>query len=768
MDKLDDDFLKRLLRTFKVEAEEHLKGITSGLIDLEKVPDFKGRIDLIETIFREAHSLKGAARAVNATEIEEVCQPIESIFAALKRQEIVPSPELFDLLHRAVDTLGALLLFIEMGPAASPKPRITGLIESLAGALKGELSLPPKEEAREQEIELHSLPGANALRITPDEKQIVSETIRVSIAKLDRVLLQAEELLSAKLSMRQQATELQTIQDRLMAWEKEWTKLRPIRRALERAPLRNGEQNGEQAASHQLARMLEFLEWNQEFLQLLKVKLTGVTQAADHDQRMIGAMVDNLLNQTKEVLMLPSSALLDILPKFIRDLSRDQGKETELAASGGDVKIDRRILEEMKGPLIHLIRNCLDHGIEKPDDRAHKGKPRSGTITVAISPRDSNSIELLIADDGQGLNVAMVRAAAVRLGVISQEQAENCGDEDALLFVFQSGISTSPIITDLSGRGLGLTIVKEKVEKLGGSISIETAPDVGTTFRIILPLRLATLRGILISIDEHYFILPATNVERVMRVAQAEIKTVENRETIQVDGQAISLVGLRDVLELPQKTRPGEPANSLPVVVLTSLGNRIAFLVDEILNEQEVLEKGLGRLLLRVRNIAGATVLGDGKVVPILNVSDLIKSAVRMSATGSRTAVTTPSEIEERKKSVLVAEDSITSRALLKNILEAAGYEVETAVDGIDAFTKLRSNQFDLVVSDVDMPRMNGFGLIAKIRGDRKLASLPVILVTALGSREDREHGIDVGANAYLVKSSFDQGNLLEVIQRLI
>jgi len=284
-----------------------------------------------------------------------------------------------------------------------------------------------------------------------------------------------------------------------------------------------------------------------------------------------------------------------------------------------------------------------------------------------------------------------------------------------------------------------------------------------------LPLTLARFRGVIVRVQEHLFVVPTGDVERVARVQATEIKTVENRKTIALNGQAIALVGLGETLELPHKSaRSGRP-ETVPVVVLQVGGQRIAFSVDEVLGEQEVLVKTLGKQLTRVRNLAGATILGNGKVVPILNVADLMRAAVRASEAGFEVpSVETPPIEETEKKSVLIAEDSITSRSLLQNILETAGYQVETAVDGIDAFTKLRSAQFHAVVSDVDMPRMNGFGLTAKIRADKKFAELPVILVTALDSRSDREHGIDAGASAYIVKSSFDQSNLLEVLRRLL
>jgi two-component system chemotaxis sensor kinase CheA len=412
------------------------------------------------------------------------------------------------------------------------------------------------------------------------------------------------------------------------------------------------------------------------------------------------------------------------------------------------------------------VRNCIDHGIETPQKREGKKKPSCGTVTIAIAQRDGSKVEILVSDDGAGIDRAKVRAAALKLGLVSQEEAQKLDETQVLALSFQSGVSTSPIITDISGRGLGLAIVREKVEKLGGAVSVETQPGVGTTFRIVLPLTLAAFRGILVRVSEHLFVLPTTYVERVARVSQEDIKTVENRETIPLNGRAISLVRLRDALELPQGKARDVGADTVHVVVVGSAEKRIAFAVDGVSDEQEVLVKSFGAQLSRVRNVAGATALGTGRVVPILNVPDLMKSAVRLGTAPARPAAAPEAPAE--KKTILVAEDSITARTLLKSILESAGFKVTTAVDGVDAFTALRTEKFDLVVSDVDMPRMSGFDLTAKIRGDKKLSEVPVVLVTALESREDRERGIDVGANAYIVKSSFDQSNLLEIIRRLI
>ena len=433
---------------------------------------------------------------------------------------------------------------------------------------------------------------------------------------------------------------------------------------------------------------------------------------------------------------------------------------------GAGIEVDRRILDEMREALIHLVRNCIDHGIEKPEQRVAMKKPSSGTVSIDVSHREGKSFEIVVSDDGAGVDTSKVRNSAVRLGLLSRDEADGMDEARLLPLVFRSGVTTSPIITDISGRGLGLAIVREKVERLGGTIFCETSEGKGAAFRIILPLSLATFRGVLVRIDERLFIIPITGIDRTARVGRDEIRTVENRETIIVEGRTIPFVPLRAVLELPGKEKGGMSAGFVQAAVLGAENHRIAFGVDDILQEQEVLVKDLGKQLARVRNIAGATVLGTGQVVPVLNVSDLLKSAV--SASPAPEAPALSQEASAERKSVLVVEDSITARTLLKNILEAAGYEVQTAMDGVDAFTTLKTGRFDIVVSDIDMPRMNGLDLTAKIRGDKRLSELPVVLVTALESREDRERGIDVGANAYIVKSSFDQSNLLEAMRRLI
>ncbi|HWP47217.1 MAG TPA: hybrid sensor histidine kinase/response regulator [Candidatus Limnocylindrales bacterium] len=859
MNKTDEEFLKKLLSTFKVEAQEHLLKISSGLFELEKVPVGEKQMELLETIFREAHSLKGAARSVNLTEVERICQAMEHVFAGLKRKEITLSPTLFDVLHGVVDSLDKCLSSTEIERTAEEKSKISILLQQLKGISSNVFPPPPHEGLKEIESK-NPLEGVQAIPSTGEsqsggeqsplhlpgsqkpfvpEKPSGTDTVRISSIKLNSLLLQVEEMLSVKLMTNQRAADLKEIKAILNLWKQKWTKVQPeVRRVRQLLKRENKLRQGRVGYTDPIPgpRLLEFLDWSHATIGSLENRLAMLTRSAEYDSRFLGGMVDNLLEDMKKVLMLPFSSLLEIFPKLIRELSRDLGKDVELVIQGGEIEIDKRILEEMKDPFIHLIRNCIDHGIEDPKERIRKKKPPRGTITLSISQKNSNSVEVLISDDGTGIDLTKVKASALKLGLVSQEEVDRLGEQEILSFIFQSGVSTSPLITDISGRGLGLAIVREKVEKLGGLISVETYPQVGSTFRILLPLTLATFRGVLVQVDEHLFVIPSVNVERVVRIKKDEIKTVENKDTITLDGQVVPIVRLADVLELPEREkkvlahgrvplRPvqreganavdltvgaqcltpvlkgmpkissasllklqekgmesegmevrglfppslplGEAPKFISVLVLGTKEKRIAFSVDKVLNEQEVLVKSLGNQLSRVRNIAGATILGTGKVVPILNVSDLMKSAIKIASGPSRT---TPvdKEVEAKRKSILVVEDSITTRTLLKNILESAGYHVKTVVDGVDALTALNNEDFDLVVSDVDMPRLNGFELTAKIRTDKRLSELPVVLVTSLASKEDQERGIDVGANAYIIKSGFEQSNLLEVIQRLI
>lgn len=784
MTKKDEEFRKHLLSTFRIEAEDHVRSLTSGLLELEKGLPSDSYRSVLEAIYRNAHSLKGAARAVNLSGVEALCQSLETVFSAMKQKGIDQSPELFDSLHSAVGVIVSLLSSSEDEEATMPSDiiqRLNRLQSEKAGVyVKHEVPTSSEDKGAQapfsedkisstEDSKKNRREGAAILprqaektisseALKPAEpRPLGAETIRIAVNKLDALLLETEELLSPKQAARQCVAEFRGLRTMFNAYKQERVKVKAEMR------LKGRETN----------KLAEFIDWTDMYMKTLEDRLASMASVAENDSHSLSRMVDDIIDDTKKVLQRPFSVILEVLPKMVRDLSRDAGKEVELILKSVEVEIDNRILEELKDPLIHLVRNSIDHGIEKPEERAANKKQRKGTITIAVSQEPDGKIHLIVSDDGKGINLDKIRKAAVKEGLMSELEAEGLNEQGTLSLIFRSGISTSPIITDISGRGLGLAIVQEKVDKLGGNVSVENRPLEGTLFRLILPSSIATFRGLVVAVAGQMFVLPLSRIERVMRVRQGDIVTVENRETVNMGGRTLSFVWMKDLLGVGRRDSR-QPKTTVKdgfinVLVMVNAGKCIAFGVDEVVSEQEVLVRSLGRQLSRIRNIAGATILGTGKVVPILNPADLTISAVK--AAGSPVIIKQADGTEEKtakRKHILVVEDSITSRMLLRNILESSGYSVKTAVDGIDGFTALKTEDFALVVSDVEMPRMNGFELTAKIRSDKNFAELPVVLVTALDSRDDRERGIDAGANAYIVKSSFDQSNLLDVVKRLI
>ncbi|MSM39352.1 MAG: response regulator [Geobacter sp.] len=743
---MDSELQKRLLATFRVETRERLETIGTSLIDLERGPSVDLEQELIEAVFRETHSLKGAARSVGIAAIETVSHGLESVFSALKRREISLAPPVFDLMHASIDLIGRLLPSLEAAPTSEENEQVRALNQRLVRAAKGQYSPPPEKTA---------LPPTEREE-TAIEKSTPPKTVRIATEKLDAVLQQTEGMLTAKLAAAQQVEELREVGRSLALWDNEWKKVQPAFRRLRRLRQVDG------IDGDQYGVLFEFLDRNHATVHGLAHRLAQITKTAELDHHHLGGMVESVLDDVRDALMLPFASVLPILEKSVRDLARDRGKTVRLETEGASVEIDRRILEEMKDPLLHLIRNCIDHGIESPDERKRQEKPPIGTITIALTLVSGNRVEIIVADDGAGIDTQLLVRTAIDAGLVAPEETERMTATEQLNLAFASGLSTSPLIDDISGRGLGLAIARERTASLGGTMSVMTRVGKGTTFRISLPLTLSTFRGVMVEVAGQLFVVPTTDVQLVTRRKKEAIATVENRETIDLAGQHLSFVRLRDTLGLPQSA-PLAESDFVPLFVLAADADRIAFGVDRVIGEQEVVVKGLGKQLRHVRNFSGSTVLGNGRVVPILNSRELARSAVQASAAGTRAVVGTT-----ERKTVLVVEDSITSRTLLKNILEGAGYRTLTAVDGIEALTRLKTDPVDLVVSDVDMPRMDGFELTSRIRESREFAALPVVLVTSLDSREDRERGIDAGANAYIVKSSFDQSNLLDVVRRLI
>lgn len=771
MNKREAEFLQRLRATFLLEAREHLQIAALGLMALESASSLVERTEQLEIVFRHTHSLKGAARAASFPRIESVCQDLEEVFALCKRRDRVLSAVDFDTLHRAFDLVGVYVGTGDValaGASGEEDLAITRQLQALIARESIPTALPMVDDVvtggeEHGNAGTPGVPPVELPSVIPTPTAV--ETIRVAIPRLDRVLLAAEELLTVKQAGAKRVDELQRIERHLGEWGKQWLAIQVALRKL-RTIANATPESMERSGAEAPGRVLEFIDWTFGYVKSLEGHLRAVTKSAARDHHAATKLLDELLEESKNLLMMPFATVTEFLPKLVRDLARDQGKEVELKLGGGGVHLDKRVLEQLKDPLVHLVRNAIDHGIEPPSKRHVAGKTECASLRVEAQLVHGNRVEVVVSDDGVGIDPQRLREAAIDSGMLSVEETRQLSDAQAVDLAFRADISTSRVITEISGRGLGLAIVREQVEKLGGQVSIENRSPVGATFRISLPQSLATFRGVFVVAGGQVFVIPAAHVGRVARLPRSGLKTVRSHQTLSIDGRAVAVAHLQQILELrPHALR--RESEFITIVLIGGGHERIALAVDEVLHDEVVLVKRLQRPLVRVRNIAGATIMASGEVLPILNVADLLKSARRVGQ-----PLPAPAPAAERSRllvrKVLVAEDSITSRLLLKGILEAEGCEVKTVVDGIEAFTALRSETFDLLVSDIEMPRLDGFGLTSRIRADPTLADLPIILVTALARREDRERGIDVGANAYITKSGFDQRDLVGAVRRLI
>lgn len=736
MDISQEEFIKKLRETFNAEAKEHVEIITTGLLKLEQQKEKEADSSLIEEVFRAAHSLKGAARAVNHTIIQNICQSLENVLSALRQNQIHLSSSAYDILYKTIEIIKNYLTVEGTIKDQKECEQLDLLSQQLQTISEGNEISPAAKK-----IELNS---SSELPLE------TSSTVRVSIDKLDMLLQQIEEMLMFKITSRQRAQDVNSLMKALEKFQQNQKKvLREI-----------------QSFDHGMTNSANFLAdhfyWQEEQLKEIQDKLSQLKKESNHDSRLSGTIVDNLLDDAKKILMQPCQTLFTSFPLMVREISNQLGKEIDLIVEGEEIEIDRRILDELKDPLLHLIRNSIDHGIELPEERINAHKPEKGTIKITVSQHSGSSVDITLYDDGRGVDMEKLKQSAINNQIISEKELEELLEEDILKLMFYSGVSTSKMITDLSGRGVGMNVVSEKVEKLGGQIFIKSKHHLGTQFTIRLPITLATFRGIHVVVDQQSFIIPTHFLQRVLRLPKELIYTVEGKETILYHNRNISYVNLSDILGLPKSSIKQE---FLYIIVIRASEVTVAIGIDAILNEQEVFIKNLGKQLTKVEHLSAATVMEWGKVTPILDPFDLVKTIIQGKTTPSSTF--TAHKKQKSKKTILVAEDTVTARMLLKNILDASGYDVKTAVDGLEAYSILMENKIDLLLSDIEMPKMSGFELASKVRKTENLKEIPIILCSSLSSKEDKEKGVAAGANAYIIKSNFEQSNLLETIERL-
>ena len=490
--------------------------------------------------------------------------------------------------------------------------------------------------------------------------------------------------------------------------------------------------------------------------------LSRALQRLSDNTRRLELLVDGIHEGVRDLRLLPLSTILEPFFRMVRDLSRDLGKEVDLVLEGTSTRLDKKILEELREPLIHLVRNSIDHGIEPPDERERKGKPACGKLTISAR-QEGTKILVMVKDDGKGLDRSVIAETAVKKGLASAEEIQRWPEDEVLDLIYHPGFSTAAGLTEISGRGIGLDAVVERLEKLKGAIATESKPGEGVTFTLSLPLTLTTTHALLFQSGGDIFCLPTDALEKTLLLSPDDITPIEGKATVVIDGTPLAFAWLADILNLPKNAGKN---GALPALLLRGAKGKVVFGVEALLGEEEIVVKALGKFFGHVPQLSGGTILGKGEIALILNPNDLLRSVSHQTKASPQLPVRALAPRPAVKKRVLVVEDTLTTRTLEKNILEAAGFDVTTAVDGEDALIKLYEKAFDIIVSDVQMPRLDGFALTERIKKDSRFKDLPVILVTALQTDADKKRGIEAGADAYLTKAVFDQKRFLEIVQR--
>lgn len=743
---------KELRDLFKIECSDHIQKLSDGLLRLEKEPKDSA---ILQEVFREAHSLKGAARMVGVSDVEAIAHKFEDILGAAKGGKTVLTSEVIDRLYGGLDSIQRLVSEAVSGEKAGVNVReildfglpISDLKPPKTEEQKAEL----KEEVKSEIEEKTKIEEESKIQIPKskiDGEAFRVETVRVDTKMLDMLMTEAGELSVTKTHIARRIGEF----DEIIESAEE----------LEKTSAESGIRNTELTTK----------------IQNLKSKIAG-------DSARLDFIVSQIEDGIIKIRLVPLSSIFNLYPRMVRDMARKKSKDINLVIEGGDTSADKRIIEEMKDPLMHLIRNAVDHGIEMPDERVKAGKPRTGAINIRALQIAGN-IVIEVSDDGKGLDMETIKQTAVKRNICRQDELASMTPCQTEALIFKSGFSTSAFITDVSGRGVGLDVVRINVERLKGTIELENNPGKGCGFRLKLPITLATVRVMIVEVDKRNYAIPVESITTSRFVFPQEIFPVAGGKTITHEGEAVSVARLADLLEVQILTLPLSPSHQRrggsytpsplagegrgeegksPCLILSVNNEKIGLIVDDLIDEQEIVLKPQSAILKHVRNVSGATILATGEVCTVLDPNDLLKSIRKMETPA---ASKKPEEAAIRKKSILVAEDSITTRTQEKRILEGAGYEVVTAVDGLDALNKINSRPFDAVVSDILMPNMDGLTLTERIRQDKRFKELPVILITTLASDEDRKRGLEAGANAYIAKPTFDQKVLLEILGRLV
>lgn len=693
---------------FTQEVRERASEMENTVLAIEDSGYADRKRHLQEQLLRLAHSLKGAAGLLQVRGVETICHWMEEILSIAANERFVLEKPRLDLLLSAADAIRHAADLLESGDIPSPAHG-----EEVVEKLKSVAAAGVDDRAQKAQQSSLSVEPETAIRITDTDG-----SMRVSASRLDALLYRSGEMLSFNAIMRRHAEQASSLRD-------EARKLR--------GPLsdRTGQAAGVESGLRQLAALLR------------------------QDVQRMQSAATALDEEVRYARTQPFAEACKGLGRIVRDVAAASGKCAQLEIRGGEIEVDRSILSALQDSLRHLVRNAVAHGIQTPEERRAAGRPEEGRIRVSAAMR-GNRIEVRVEDDGRGLNLALLGAATGG----STEGAK--GEAELLRRVFDPGVSTSATVTRLSGRGIGLEIVKSNVEKLRGTVDVLQVPTGGAAFTLTLPVTLATLRVLEVAAGGHVFTIDTASVERVIRIDRQDIALLQGRNFVSTSTGPLPILDLSFWFGL-QPNR-GAPSQTAPAVVVASSSGPTAVLVDEIAGEQELLLRSLGPRLANVRRYRGGMVLPDGRIALLLNVATLAEAAAELQPRNDIAGRT----VTAARRKVLVVDDSKYVRTLVKLILEGAGYEVTMASDGTEALEQLRERGADVVVADVDMPSMNGFELTRAIRQSDHFTRMPVVLVTGRESVEDKVKGLRAGANAYLRKDQFDAHHFLETMRQVV
>jgi two-component system chemotaxis sensor kinase CheA len=737
------DLASRLRAAFQSEYQGYVHGIRSFLAKVKADPEAVSGEHLQEP-FRMAHSLKGAAQAAEIEAVIALGERLESLFSRLQKGTLKLDDEVADVIQSVLASIED-----EMGTPDEQGAAGTTPATAASSAAAPEVErIRTSSDARGAATATTRLAAeAEAQQPAPALQQV--DTVRVSTESLDRLLRSSGQLHAEGARQDQLARELRALGRQVDDMERR----------------RDSIHKSAAAGFHQLMALPE-LSRVATYVDDLERQVRTLARHARHvrllqrrSSWLLSSLGREVQQDVRRARMAPAESVLQGFRKLVRDVARDDGKQVDFTVVGFDVRADRMVLQALKDPLMHMLRNAVIHGIERPDQRRRTGKDETGRVELKIQTV-GNRLHAQVTDDGRGIDFAAVSEVAARRDVMHSADDVQRTDELTRL-IFQPGFTTSKVVTELSGRGMGLSVVHECVARLQGEVRLTPQQGPGTTILISVPLSISTHRLLLVSSGEHTFAIPLHAIQRLLRIKVANVETVEGRPVIDFQHDLIPLTSLAHVLGAGESVL-NAAGDVLHVVILTSAGRRVALCVDGFLAERDTLIQDLTGPTASMRVFAGGILREDGRVALVLNPAELMESM--KSSHRAPTIKTAAAKPAERLPTVLVVDDSFTTRTLLKSLLAAHGYLVHVAVDGVEALLKLQGEDIDVVITDIQMPRMDGFGLLEEIKKDQRLAALPVILVTSMDRREDQERGLALGADAYIVKRKFDHQDLLQTI----